>query len=148
MQLHTCTAGYRNASDVCGFLVVGGGLHVNWVVLCLAWPLPQQLNFPRQQLQNCSAPPHTHTHTLITKWRYRYYKWLFCTLAKVTVCLQGTQAAHSPSDLLFLTNICCWFFLPPLHLSLLHLVAFAAQNTDYHSIFIIISWGDEAELFL
>lgn len=33
----------------------------------------------------------------------------------------------------------------PIHL--LHLVAFAVQNTDYHSIFIIISRGAEAELF-
>ena len=35
----TCTVGYRNVSDICGFLIVWG-LHVNWVVLCLAWQLP------------------------------------------------------------------------------------------------------------
>lgn len=48
----TCTVGYRNVSDMCNFLVVWGP----WVTLCLDWRFPQQLWFPREQLQNSSIP--------------------------------------------------------------------------------------------
>lgn len=58
----------------------------------------------REQLQNSSIA------SLITKWWYTYCKWLFCTLAKVTLCLQGTLAAHSRWDLLYLTHLLLIFF--------------------------------------
>lgn len=58
----------------------------------------------REQLQNSSIA------SLITKWWYTYCKWLFCTLAKVTLCLQGTLAAHSRWDLLYLKHLLLIFF--------------------------------------
>lgn len=45
----TCTVVYRNMSDMCGFLVF---MLIKRCCVCL---LPQQPNFPREQLQNSSV---------------------------------------------------------------------------------------------
>ena len=101
-----CTVGYRNVSDMCGFLVVWG-LHVNWVVLCLAASSTTKLS------QGAAAERLYSIPSLITKWRYICYDWLYSTLGKVTTCLQGRLAAQSPGDLLFLKHLLLIFFPPP-----------------------------------
>lgn len=100
--------------------------------------LPQQPNFPREQLQSFSA-----LYLASLQSGNICYIWLSFMLGKVTTCLQGTPAAHNHRDLSFLKHLLLIFL--PLHL--MHLDAFAEQNTDYHSIFILISLGAVAELF-
>lgn len=130
---NTCTVGYRNVSDMCNFLVVWGPR----VTLCLDWLTEVSQGAAAELLYSIPS--------LITKWQYTYYKWLYYTQGRVTKCLQGTLAAHSlrfPISLSYQHLLLIFF--PS---TFLHLVAFAEQNTDYYSIFIIISWGAEAELF-
>lgn len=103
----TCTVGYRNVSDMCGFLIVWC-LYVNWlgVVSSLAASLTTEL------FQGAAAELfHTFPHYKVAIY-IKYYKWLSYTQAKVTICLQGTLAVHWLETSCF-SNICSWFFSPP-----------------------------------
>jgi len=105
---------------------------------CCVWQLPQQPNFPREQLQNAFILylPSLQSGDIYATTDYTP-RWV-----KLQHVCRADWLLRVPETSCF-SNICSSYF----SLHLLHLVAFAEQNTDYHSIFIIISRGTEAELF-